>query len=214
MAKTTAPILSFGATGTVAKTVVFSRWRGIPYARRHVIPANPNTVDQQATRNVFKTMVEMWKVAGTLAVAPWDAFATGRPFVGRNAFIGQNIEVMRGETDMDLFIGSPGARGGLPPTSIALTAGTGDITVDFTNPTPPTGWAITGAVAVAFPDQDPTSPFAGPIVEAEDASTPFDQVVLSGLATSLHQVRAWLVWSKPDGTTAYSASLADTETPT
>lgn len=214
MAKTTAPLLSFGARGTVAKTAVFSTWRGVPYVRRHVIPANPNSTGQQATRNVFRTMTELWKVAGTLAVAPWNAYASGRPFVGRNALIGQNVEVLRGETDMNNFVGSPGARGGLPPDSIALTAGAGQITVDFTNPSAPTGWAITGAVAVAFPDQDPSDPFTGPYTEDEDAATPFDQVILTGLTAVLHQVRAWLVWSKPDGSVAYSASLADTETPT
>lgn len=214
MAKTTAPLLSFGASGTIAKTAVFSTWRGVPYARRHVIPANPNSTGQQATRNVFKTMTEAWKVAGALAVAPWNAFATGRPFVGRNAFIGQNVEVLRAEADMTNFIGSPGARGGLPPNSIALTAGVGEITVDFTNPTAPTGWAITDAIAIAFPDQDPADTFVGPYTEGNDGATPFNQVVLTGLDTVLHQVRAWLVWSKPDGSVAYSASLADTETPT
>jgi len=212
MAKPTAPLLSFGASGTIAKTAVYSKWRGVPYVRRHVIPSNPNTTSQQSTRTVFRTTTEMWKVAGSLSVAPWNAFATGRPFLGRNAFIGQNVAQLRGETDMNLFIGSPGAGGGLPPTSIALTPGSGDITVDFTNPTAPTGWSLVSAIAVAFPDQDPSLTFIGPITEGEDATT-MNQVVLSGLDTVSHQVAAWLEWTKPDGTTAYSASLLDQATP-
>src|SRR5690606_27546113 len=88
MGKTTAPLLSFDASGTLAKTVVYSRWRGISYARRHVIPANPRTIPQQFNRLAFATLREMWKVAPPAAQAPWDAFATGRPFTGMNAFIG------------------------------------------------------------------------------------------------------------------------------
>lgn len=213
MAKTTAPLLSFGAAGTVAKTAVFSRWRGVPYVRRHVIPANPNTAAQQSTRNVFRTMSEMWKVLGPLSVAPWDAFATGRPFVGRNAFMGQNVESLRGDADMTDFIGSPGARGGLPPDTLVATAGVGQITIDTTNPAAPTGWTLVSMIAMAFPDQDPAVAFVGPVTEGEDAVT-FNQVVLTGLDTVLHQVRGWLEWTKPDGFTAYSIALADTATPT
>lgn len=214
MAKTTAPILSLGASGTIAKTMVFSNWRGIPYVRRHLIPSNPNTAGQQSTRNVFTTMSAMWKVAPALATAPWDTFATGRPFLGRNAFIGQNVAAMRGDADMTDLVGSPGARGGLPPDSISAAAGVGSITVTFTNPAVPTGWTLEAAVAIALPDQDPAAAFVGPTVAAEDAVTPFDTVTLNGLDTVLHQVRGWLRWTKPDGQTAYSASVADTATPT
>ncbi len=214
MAKTTAPILSLGASGTIAKTMVYSSWRGIPYVRRHLIPSNPNTVGQQATRNVFTTMSAMWKVAPALLTTPWDTFATGRPFLGRNAFIGQNVKAMRAEVDAALFVGSPGARGGLPPDSIISTPGVGTISVAFTNPSIPTGWTLVAAVAIVFPDQDPAAAFVGPTTAGEDTVTPFDTVLLSSLDTVLHQVRAWLQWTKPDGATAYSASINDTATPT
>lgn len=213
MAKTTAPILSLGASGTIAKTMVYSSWRGIPYVRRHLIPSNPNTVGQQATRNVFTTMSAMWKVAPALLTTPWDTFATGRPFLGRNAFIGQNVKLMRGEVDANLFVGSPGARGGLPPDSIVSTPGSTQLSIAFTNPAAPTGWTLVGAIAIAFPDQDPAAVFVGPTVAAEDVAAPQDTVVLTGLALVLMQVRAWLQWTKPDGATAYSASLATTDTP-
>ena len=213
MAKTTAPLLSFGASGAIAKTQVYSKWRGVAYARRHVIPANPNSTGQQSTRNVFRTMTEAWKVAPALLVAPWNAYAAGQSFLGRNAFIGQNIGQMRGESDMQLFVGSPGAKGGLPPTSISLTAGSGQIQVDFTNPDAPIGWTLDSAIAVAVPDQDPGLTFGGPFTAAEDATTQA-QVTLTGLDTVLHVVVAWLEWTKANGQTAYSASLIDTATPT
>src|SRR3546814_12612164 len=84
MAKTTAPLLSFGADGQIAKTMVYSKWKGIPYVRRHVVPANPQTVAQQLTRTTFSQLREMWKIAPAIAQLPWDTFAIGRPFLGLN----------------------------------------------------------------------------------------------------------------------------------
>jgi len=214
MAKPTAPLLSFDASGTIAKTMVFSRWRGIPYVRRHVIPANPNTTGQALTRNTFTMLTELWKVAGPLLVEPWGLYATGRKFLDRNAFIGQNVALVRSASDLALFRASPGARGGLPPDSFSAAAGSGIITCTFTNPTPPTGWAIVAAIAVTFPDQAPNIAFVGPATEGEDTVTPFDTVVLSSLTTVLHQVFGFLEWTKPDGTSAFSVSLQDSATPT
>ena len=207
MAKTVGPLLSLGARGSIAKTAVFSKWRGIPYVRQHVIPANPNSVGQQATRNVFRTMVEMWKLLPTVGVDPWDLFATGRPFLGRNAFIGQNVAAMRGEVDMDLQVGSPGAKGGIPPVSIApTTIAGGGIEVNMTEPPIPPGWGLTNGVAIVFPDQDPAIAFVGPTTGL--AIFPVGGLDFTGLDTVPYQVRAWIEWTKPDTTTAYSVALA------
>src|SRR5262245_18965190 len=100
MSKTTAPLLSFDAAGSIGKTVVYSRWRGVSYARRHVVPANPNTTAQQEVRSTFALLREMSKLAPTLALAPWDAFAKGRPFTGMNKFVGENVRVLKGAANM------------------------------------------------------------------------------------------------------------------
>lgn len=214
MAKTTAPLLSFGASGALANTMVFATWRGIPYVRRYVIPENPQTVGQTLTRDIFRTLSDMWKVSGSLAIAPWQTFTVSKPLTDRNSFMGKNIATLRGEADMQLFVGSPGARGGLAADSIVVTPGSGELSIAFTNPSPPTGWTLESAVAIAFPDQAPEATLIGPVTEGEDAETPFDTVVLTGLDTVLHVVAAWLRWTKPDGATAYGASIIDTGTPT
>lgn len=214
MSKTTAPLLSFGARGQIAKTAVYSTWRGIPYVRRHVIPANPNTVAQQTTRTTFSMLREMWKLAPTLARAPWDTFATGRQFLGLNAYIGENMRVIRGEMDMQKFIGSPGARGGLPPVSVVpgTGSGSGEIDVAFTNPSPPSGWTLEAEVAMAFPDQQPGLDFGGPMI-VDQADPPSGSITLSGLPpATLCIVAGWLVWTKPNGDTAYSVGVTDTAT--
>lgn len=56
MAKTTAPLFSLGASGSVGKTLTFSKWHGRAYVRMLVIPLNPQTTDQVAIRNAIRAM--------------------------------------------------------------------------------------------------------------------------------------------------------------
>lgn len=213
MAKTTAPALSFGARGAIAKTMVYSKWRGVPYVRQHVVPANPRTAAQTTVRNTFALLREMWKLAPPLVKQSWDSFAQGRPFTGMNKFVGENVRVLQSQPDMTDFIGSPGAKGGLPPTAIAVDSlAVGQITVDFTLPALPDGWAMHGAVAYAFRDQAPDDFFIGQIVAGEDVAAPMNQVVLAGLTSGqTYVVTAFLRQTKPDGVIAYSVALSDTQ---
>jgi hypothetical protein len=209
MAKTTAPMLSFGARGQIGKAMVASSWRGVKYMRQHVIPANPRTTAQQTVRTTFALLREMWKLAPTLVKAPWDAFAKGRPFTGMNKFVGENVRVLNGELTMDNFIGSPGAGGGLPPDDVVLaTPGAGDITATFTVPAAPDGWALAAAVAFAFKDQDPSAFFEGVFTAAEDVAGPAYVVALNDVGPAGdYKVASYLRWTKPDGALAYSVSL-------
>lgn len=202
-----------GAVGQIGKTQVFATWKGIPYVRRHVVPANPNTTGQQTTRSVFSFLSSTWKQAPALLQAPWTAFAKGQPLTNRNAFIGKNLAILRPGTDMTGWLGSPGAKGGLPPTAIAATAGASQLTIAFTNPTAPTGWTLTDAVAACMLNTDPHTATDFSSFAAEDDTT-FNSVVLTGLTAAEYVVAGWLVWTKPDGTTAYSVSAATTGTPT
>lgn len=215
MAKTSAPLMGFGASGTLADTLVYASWRGVPYARRHVIPGNPNTAAQQDTRNIFRMLSQMWKQLPSGAIAPWNAFATGRPFLGVNQFTGQNVRVFRKPTtqpDMALFIGSPGARGGPAPTTIDATGGSLSIAVTLDLPVAPSGWTIVSTNGIAFPDQDPTDNFVGPVTYDSDPGSG-GSLSFTGLeATTDYVVAAWIEYLRPDGITAYSISLTDTAT--
>lgn len=209
MAKVTAPFLSLSARGTLGKTLVASVWRGVKYFRQHVIPANPQTAGQTATRTVFSTTILMWKLMGTVARSAFDLFASGRPFTGSNAFTGQNIKVMRAEVDMNNFIGSPGAKGGIAMVSsvVSTGVGSGEIDVTITEASLPSGWSIVEAQAVGFPDQDPALAFVGPIVEGVDVATPF-VVTLTGLGSAVAcQAAAWIKYLKPNGDNAYSVGI-------
>jgi len=205
MAKTTAPLLSFDAGGAIAKTQVYSRWRGVPYVRRYVIPANPQTTAQTLTRDIFRTMGQMWNFLPAGGRAPWTAFATGRAFTDRNAFTGQNVSAIRAApSDFAAFIGSPGALGGIPPADITPTPGTNNVAFAVDVPDAPVGWTITAAQGILFPDGDPTAIWQTPILFEEDTSTTYE-LDFTGLdATTDYVASIWLAWEKPNGYAAYS----------
>lgn len=213
MAKVTAPLLSFGASGTVAKVQTYSKWRGRPYVRRHVIPSNPNTVAQQSTRNVFSVANAFWKLMGSIAVAPWDLFATGQVLTGRNAFVGRYVSNVRGETDQLLMEFSPGAKGGLIADSAIAVAASQGIDITVVAPTPPAGWTVTGAQAAAVVNGDPASQVDFTVAQAEDLTDPYT-VQLTGLTALVeYHWGAWIKWAKPDGSVAYGpAILGETTT--
>lgn len=209
MAKVTAPLLGFGAAGTIGKVMTFATWRGVPYARRHVIPANPKSTAQVLTRDIFANLNTRWKQGGPLMRAPWDRFAVGQKLVGRNSYMGKNLNLTRGDVDMSDYIGSPGAKGGLPASTLVLTtvAALG-IEAVITVPAAPTGWTLTSAIATCLIDQTPELTVGDIVQEGEDVATPF-QVDFTGLTAVTYFVQAWLKWAKPDASVAYGASISD-----
>lgn len=217
MAKTIAPLLSFGAGGQIARTGVYATWKGIPYVRRYVIPANPKTTRQEVTRLLFRKLQQMWLVAPQNLRDPFEANAAGRPYTPNNKFTSLNVKGINTQSppaDMDFFKGSPGALGGLPPLSLSLTPGDDSISAAVGAPTLPPDWTITQAVGIAFPNQAPNTDFTGNITTTTDSSSPY-QLDFSGLENAVeYVVSVWLEWTRPDGLTAYSTSLTDTATTT
>jgi len=51
MAKVTSPLMSIDASGSIASTIVFSKWKGRNYVRQLVVPANPRSAGQQLARS-------------------------------------------------------------------------------------------------------------------------------------------------------------------
>jgi hypothetical protein len=214
MAKTTAPALSFGASGSIAKSMVYSKWKGRPYVRQHVIPANPQTSAQMLTRNAFAWLQSVFAFGTSLFVATWQAYATGQVLTDRNGWTKSNLPTLRPATDITGILFSAGAKGGLPTAGIAATAGANQITVVLTAPALPTGWTITQGIAVCLPSQNPQSGVLFTMTEGFDATTPYS-IVLTGLtAAQSYEVGGWFQYAKPDGSVAYGPSSQTTATPT
>jgi len=211
VAKVTAPLLSFGASGQIAQTQVYSKWKGRPYVRRQVIPSNPQTAEQSLTRNTFSWLQNVFKLAPSLFTDPWNAYAQGKVMTGRNAFTKQNLPVLRTETDLTNFIGSPGALGGLPPTAVVVTPGNDQLQVAVTAPSVvPSGWSVYSAIVAVIPDQDPQTEILYNISADEDLTSAYSITLTGLLSAQLYQVRAWLKWTRPDGLFAYSPSIDST----
>lgn len=92
MAKTTAPLFGFGASGQLAEAIVYGHWKGIGYARKYVVPANPNTAAQSTQRGYMADAVDAWHTVGAEALEAADKLAWNRyagvlgPMSGFNAF--------------------------------------------------------------------------------------------------------------------------------
>jgi len=108
MSKLTAPLLSFSASGQIAKTMVASTWKGIPYMRKYVIPANPQTDAQQDQRGYVTSVVSAWKNYYTHAVGrtAWNrsATASSKTMSGFNMFASQAIKVIKTDPNASFAI--------------------------------------------------------------------------------------------------------------
>lgn len=214
MAKVTAPALSFGARGQIGKTMVYDVWKGRPYVRSYVIPGNPQSTEQTITRTSFSFLQAVYKLAPTLAVAPWTAYVKGKVLTERNAFTKFNLPILRPQADLADFVFSPGALGGPAPASVVTTPGNDQLSIAIAAPAViPDGWTIQAGVAACIKDQDSHTPTEYEITADEDLTSTYT-IVLTGLDAVLYQVGGWLRWTRPDGLTAYSPSIASSGTPT
>jgi hypothetical protein len=75
MVRVIAPLMSMDASGTLAKSHVFAKWKGRNYVRRHAIPANPRSGLQVAMRQILKFITQNYPNWDANAVADWKAAA-------------------------------------------------------------------------------------------------------------------------------------------
>lgn len=94
MAKVTGPLLSLSASGTVADTMTFSRWKGRAYVRQRVIPTYSNTTGQSKIRDLMTDLSVAWKTnatVGAVVINPayklaYNTAASGLGISGFNLF--------------------------------------------------------------------------------------------------------------------------------
>lgn len=158
MARLTAPLLSLGASGTIGKAITFSNWKGIPYARTRVVPANPNSTAQQEVRGVFATLNEMWKRMPAQARLPWDYAVRGLPLTARNRWIQVNLPLLKDDANLhDLLLSV--ASGQAIPTAAIYTHNDENGTINVTEttaPDAPVGYTLDTPWAFAVLDGDPS----------------------------------------------------------
>jgi hypothetical protein len=212
MAKTTAPLLAFGARGQIGKTQVYASWRGVSYARRHVVPANPNSTSQQRTRGVFSWLNATWKLMDPAVQTAWFDFSKGKPVTDRNSWIKSNLFDLRGTDGAPVSVitsikASPGVNGGLAMASVVWSdGGTHHLSAVVTAPTLPTGWTYIATHVIAWEQQDAHSAqLYTSYYNTGSSGSP--ETVLVALGAAMTAVgSAFIEYTKPDGSTAFSPS--------
>jgi len=213
MAKVVAPLLGWSASGQIAKTQVYAEWKGRPYARRYVIPANPNTAGQQLTRNTFKFLNALWQFLPAASIAAWQLYATVSRFTPRNGWLKQNNGVLRTETDLLLITPSTAAGSGLVASSMVLAVAPTQITATLVAPTLPVGWSIDSAHAMAIRNVDPQTSEIYDVGYGFDVAAPYDCVITGLTDAQEYVVGGWFEFTKANGQKAYGVAITDQATP-
>lgn len=86
MAGVRGPLFGLDASGTIADTITFSKWKGRPYVRQKVNPANPNTAAQRAVRSVFQFTSQQYDALSAVIKAKWLTEAGPDNITALNAF--------------------------------------------------------------------------------------------------------------------------------
>ncbi len=90
MVKVTGPLGGFDASGSLAGSIVFSKWKGRNYVRRLVKPSNPKSGAQVGVRAMFKFLAQQWATNGATPQASWNSLADATTITPFNAYMATN----------------------------------------------------------------------------------------------------------------------------
>lgn len=90
MVKVAAPMLSLDASGTIANSMTFSKWKGRNYVRTRVIPANPRSPKQTGIRAMISFLSKQWASLGASNQATWEEPAKQSNVSPFNAYTAAN----------------------------------------------------------------------------------------------------------------------------
>jgi len=145
MAKVTAPLFGFSASGKLADSLVYMKWKGINDVRQYVIPANPKSEDQTTQRGYMTAALTAWHTAGWIAadLAAWNRYAStlAKIMSGFNAFVKLKIDALVASKVFQVLVNADFS-------SVTATAGTVvmDIVAEGTT------YLHVGTSKTAFPD--------------------------------------------------------------
>lgn len=127
--------------------VVGASWKGIPYLRQYVVPANPNTTLQQTQRELFSDLVSLAKAAlGPVLQVFWDPFLKSNS--GWAHFIGLNRHLYAAHLDFSTVHLAEGTLEG--DTMSSATYAAGDVSVIFSGTPHGNGQATDVAVLFVY----------------------------------------------------------------
>jgi hypothetical protein len=90
MVKVSGPAFSLEASGSLANTIVYSKWKGRPYVRQLVTPTNPKSASQTGMRAMFAFLSTEWAGLSAADKATWEDLADATNISPFNAFVSFN----------------------------------------------------------------------------------------------------------------------------
>lgn len=133
---------SLRAKGAIAKTIVYASWKGRPYMRVLVKPAQPRTSGQRSTRAVMGSSAPLFRTLTTTQQAVWATNAKTGNITPVNAFARYNIKYRK--RNLGPANAPNVAAGSAPtaPTGLAVTGSKSQILATWTDSVTPNVWAV------------------------------------------------------------------------
>ncbi len=119
MAVLKGPLFSLDASGSIGGAVVYSKWKGRNYARRHAVPANPNSAGQRSMRAMMQFLTQIWDGLTAGQKVDWETRAAVTNISPFNAFVSYNMT--RWGTGLGPSKLDPATEDGTDPVMGALT---------------------------------------------------------------------------------------------
>jgi hypothetical protein len=132
MARVTGPLMSIDASGTLADTLTFAKWKGRNYVRERVIPENPKSAEQTGCRMMMSFLAQIWYGLTAPNKATWDDMAETKQISAFNAFVGENLSRWQNVSSPTKQFPAAEASTPLTVTTQTLTGGIGHATIEIT----------------------------------------------------------------------------------
>ena len=159
--------MSLEASGSLGGAIVFSKWKGRPYVRTLVKPANPKSGGQVGMRACFKFLSQIWSTLSSGQKADWETRANVKTVSPFNAFVSYNQ--YRWRDFLAPSIADPATEDDTNRVAgaLGLTLGVRSITATQAITTANAGWAValfrspTGSFDTTFDNLIAIRPISG-----------------------------------------------------
>lgn len=139
MARVTGPLMSLDASGSIADTIVFSKWKGRNYVRQHAVPSNPRSDGQYYTRAMMSFLAKNWAALSAADQLAWTTLAAATNVSNFNAYVKFNMDRWTQE-DGPAFTPTEPATVAAVLGTLTATGGKGILTVSQAVTTINDGW--------------------------------------------------------------------------